>query len=260
MQGRFSGTDKNSDGVVNVSGSCGALTSSFGETFGAEYKQAVPYKKYSISPDRTVDLSTGFYPEKTWMVSELFHGQVEWDKPSLKLVWELLMTDNIIDAYSHWEYPQFMTGEMPNSDVSLVFDCTNSGFLAYRDGKMCSDTVTLKNTSLSEAVVIKKVEAVNGTVATKDSFPMYLSAGQSVTLNIEADITDFPVYDSLRVTYTTISFSAKENTADFGISVIENYGGTVKTDVVGREYKPNIFTDTVIFLTLMWERFIGFFR
>ncbi len=256
----FSGTYQNSDGVVNVTNSCGALTAPYGETFSASYKQAVADKKYSISPDRTVDLSTGFYPERTWMVSELFHGQVEWDKPSLKLVCELLLTDNIRDAYSHYEYPQFMTGQMPNSDVSVVFDCTNSGFLAYGKGGFCKDTMTLTNTSLSDAVVIKKVETANGTLSVKNGMPMYLAAGQSVTLDFESDADVFPVYDSIRITYTTVGFSAKENTADFPITVLENYGGAVNTDIGRKDYTSNIFTDTVIFLTLMWEKFIGLFR
>ncbi|MBQ3151394.1 MAG: hypothetical protein IJB86_09150 [Clostridia bacterium] len=251
----FSGTYESSDGVVNLEHSCGATVCEWGKTFADDYVQVDQSKKYSISPDRTVDLSTAFYPERTWLVSDLFHGQVEWDKPSLKLVCELLLTDNIVDAYSHHEYPQFMTGYMPNSDVALVFDSTNSGFLALNNGT----SVTLTNTSLSDPIVIKNVRTQNGSFVISDKFPMYLRAGQSVTLNPDIPDNGKAFFDTVEIVYTTTGLSAKENVATFGISAIDNYGGVIKSEHESRNYKSNIFDNVLIFLTLLWEKVVALF-
>jgi len=256
----FTGTNEISDGVVNLKHSCGAAVSEWGKTFSDNFVQSFPDKKYSVSPDRTVDISSGFYPERTWLVSDLFHGQVEWDKPSLNLVCELLLTDNIIDAYSHYEYPQFMTGQMPNSDISVVFDCTNSGFLACRNNIPVTKTITVTNTSLSDAIILKNINTKNNSLNFSEKLPIYLSAGQSITVSFDADISALPVYDAINITYTTVSLSAKENVKNFGFTVLNNYDGAVKTEIQNKPCTSNIFTDILIFLTLSWERFINLFR
>lgn len=68
------------DTVVETrSSSIGATTAAYGDIFDAAYLEGKA-DKY-ISPDKTVDASTCLFPEKTWFVKSLNHGDVTLTQP-----------------------------------------------------------------------------------------------------------------------------------------------------------------------------------
>ncbi len=214
-----------SDCIVDMQYSCGAICAPYGESFPADYKQAVKNGKNSISPDRTIDLSAGYWPDRTWVIDGLFHGQAEWCPKSLALLEELLYTDNLKDAYSSYEFPQFMQAESPTATVSTHFVNTNSNFLLLEDGRE-EYTFVVKNTSKSKTLLIKDVECSNDAVDVDFRIARALLPGESLNVTVSADAAKSGV---ITVSYSEASVH-KTVEKDFGITVLETYSGATVND------------------------------
>ncbi len=218
------GSEDNSDGIVNVKYSSGAVSAPYGQTFAADYVQAKP-GKYAISPDRTVDLSTAYYPERTWIIENNAHGQAEWDPRSLDLIMTQLMTDGVEDAYSSYEFPQFMESMAPNDKIFFGFTATNSSFLPFEaeSGKLMGKTV-ITNTSKEDKLIITGIDSdlvgFGGRIT--------LKPGESAELNLKAADGEYGTHN-VRITYKN-GFLSKAKTADFGVTVIADnvYAGVIK--------------------------------
>lgn len=227
-----SGTVDNSDGIVNMKYSCGAVCAPFGETFPADYKQAVKTGKNNISPDRTVDLSTGYMPERTWVVNRHYHGQAEWDPRTYSLLMDLLLTDNIKDAYSHIEYPQFMESLSPTSDVVVLFKSTNSSFLPTLSKHLFScNSVMVKNLSKKDKIKISSITSENGTLNFALPYPIVLEAGESAEIAFTGKVPATESYDKITVAYKRMTVTGKDATRDFGFTVTRSYSGVTKIDL-----------------------------
>ena len=227
-----SGTEDNSDGIVNLKYSCGATCAPFGETFDSSYVQAVDTGKNNISPDRTIDLSTGYLPERTWIVNRHYHGQAEWDPRTYDLLMELLLTDNIKDAYSHFEYPQFMESEAPTSDVIVLFKCTNSSFLPTLSKHLFKgNSVIIKNLSNEDRISISSVSCAGSSLKFNAVYPIVLEPGQSIEVSFTGSVPAEDIYDSIDISYRRISLTADEKTRSFGFTITHDYSGIAKTDL-----------------------------
>ncbi len=226
------GTNENSDGIVNLKYSCGAVCATFGETFSDNYTQAVNTGKNNISPDRTIDLSTGYLPERTWIVNRHYHGQAEWDPRTYDLLMELLLTDNIKDAYSHYEYPQFMESMASTSDVIVVFKCTNSSFLPTLSSRSFKgNSIIVKNLSNEDKISINNITVADNSLELNSAYPFMLDPGESVEISFTGDVPVSEVYDSINVTYRRATLTASEKTRSFGFTITDNYSGVVDIDL-----------------------------
>lgn len=227
-----------SDSIVDMQYSCGAICAPFGESFADDYVQAVDNGKNSISPDRTIDLSAGYWPHRTWVINGLYHGQVEWCEKSLGLVEELLYTDNIKDAYSSYEYPQFMESHAPTSNIAISFVNTNSSFLLLEDGRS-EYTMTVKNLSREKTVVINSVASENGAVNAELSRKAVLLPGEQTNITVAADKAG---YDTLTVSYSDIKNVFEASEKSFGVTVLDEYSGKTADDDMPENTKtPLIF-------------------
>lgn len=227
-----------SDSIVDMQYSCGAICAPYGEAFADDYVQAVDNGKNSISPDRTIDLSAGYWPHRTWVVNGLFHGQVEWCEKSLALVEELLYTDNIKDAYSSYEFPQFMESHSPTSNIAISFVNTNSSFLLLEDGRS-EYTMTVKNLSREKTVVINSVESENGAVKAELSRKTVLLPGEQTNIAVSADK---PAFDTVTVSYSDIKNVFENSEKSFGVTVLDEYSGkTAEDDMPENTKTPFIF-------------------
>lgn len=237
-------SDVYSDSIVDMRYSTGAVCAPYGEAFPEDYVQAVDNGKNSISPDRTIDLSAGYWPDRTWVVNGLFHGQVEWCEKSLGLVEELLFTDNIKDAYSSYEYPQFMQSHSPTSDLTANFISTNNGFLLLDDGRT-DYTLEIKNVSNKNSFIISDIScsAVNIELETnKVTLP-----GETLYFTVSADKVGS---GKLNITYADIKKPFDSSVKSLGISVIDSYcGKTVSDDMPENEKTPNILKLVFGFVT-----------
>lgn len=237
-------SDVYSDSIVDMKYSTGAVCAPYGETFPEDYVQAVDNGKNSISPDRTIDLSSGYWPDRTWVVNGLFHGQVEWCEKSLGLVEELLFTDNIKDAYSSYEYPQFMQSHSPTSDLTANFISTNNGFLLLEDGRT-DYTLEIKNVSNKNSFIISNIsfDAVNIDLGTNK----VILPGETLYFTVSADKVGS---GKLNITYSDIKNPFEASEKSLGISVIDSYSGETVADGMPENGKtPNALKLVIGYVT-----------
>lgn len=104
----------NADGVIQLASTAmGVKSAIYGETLGANYKQANTSVNCSdpshnhISPDNVVDASTGLLPDTTFYFDGQNHEQTARNDIIISLATRLLATDDIKDVYSTPDYPQF---------------------------------------------------------------------------------------------------------------------------------------------------------
>lgn len=249
-------SDEYSDSIVDTKYSTGAICAPYGETFPEDYVQAVDNGKNSISPDRTIDLSAGYWPHRTWVVDGLFHGQVEWCPRSLALVETLLFTDDIKDAYSSYEFPQFMQSESPTSDLSIRFINTNSNFLLLEDGRE-EYTMVLKNVSKEKSFVINSVECDNGAVMPEYSFKKMLLPGESLNVAVTAKEAKS---GRINVAYSQAKNVFESAVKSFGITVLESYSGATAADEMPENTKLPVFIRYFInVLKDLFDKIVSFF-
>lgn len=228
------GNEDNSDGIVNLKYSCGATCAPLGQKFADSYVQAKS-GVYSISPDRTIDLSTAYYPERTWVIVNNVHGQAEWDTRSLDFIMTQLMTEGVEDAYSSYEFPQFMESMAPNDKLLFSFTSTNSSFLAYNNetGLFIGDA-KITNISKEDTLTITDLSStypnLNFVMKSKS---VKLAPGESIEFDIlvapgDKNITELS-FATVTIEYKT-GLLGKAKTADFGITMIDanEYAGVIK--------------------------------
>ena len=93
-----------SDGIIHTSScSLGATTKPLGEFYTEEEAAENLY----ISPDRTVDASTGFLPDATWYFKDQFHDATAYNDTALEIAKRVLSDDGFKDIYSDATLPQF---------------------------------------------------------------------------------------------------------------------------------------------------------
>lgn len=243
-------SDVYSDSIVDMKYSTGAICAPYGETFPDDYVQAVNNGKNSISPDRTVDLSAGYLPDRTWVVNGLFHGQVEWCEKSLGLIEELLFTDNIKDAYSSYEYPQFMNSHSPTSDITMNFVNTNNGFLLLENGRT-EYTLEIKNVSKKSAFIINGIEC-EAVRPESDSVKVLLPE-ETLYVTVSADKTGS---GEMKIKYSDITNPFKSTDKTFGITVTDSYSGVKTADDMPENSKtPDLFKIFFYFINKVLDMF-----
>ena len=223
-----------SDGIVDLSTSCGAYCSPDGSPFPAGYVQKVDNGKNCISPDRTVDLSCGYIPERTWIIDGLWHGMIEWAPNSLHLLETLLYTDTLKDAWCDARFPQFMQSNDSNSDLYMYFTSTNSLYeVVSGKGQLVIENVSKENTMLVENV---EISGVNG--STDIPVPVNLAPGEKFTVTIDTKKTGF---GEITLTYIESDNYIKTKTKTEGFSVTDNYSGQLTDAKVDTVAENGIF-------------------
>lgn len=231
--GLVTGTNVQSDSIVNLSSSCGAYCSEGRNKFPDNYVQ----KEYSggrnlISPDRTIDLSTGFIPERTWIINERYHGQGEWAPNSLRLLETLLYTSDLTDAWCSAEFPQFMQSDDPNKDVVATFASTNSLYAVQNgDGKL-----VVKNVATKNCVLITDISAEGAELTSESELPIKLAAGEQLVLTLD---TSNKTSGKITIKYYESDNYCMEKTRTYSFSVTDNYSGQLTgSQANGAENSP----------------------
>lgn len=108
----------NGDGIVHAnSASMWATFANVGETLGENYKAVGTYcsdpTHNHISPDNTVDATTGLLPCTTWYIKGQDHEKLPQNDVVLEMAFEIMTDENMLDVYSNPEvYPQFNNGRL----------------------------------------------------------------------------------------------------------------------------------------------------
>ncbi len=151
----------NGDGIVHsTSASMGATFANVGETLPEDYVAAGTYCNNPahdhISPDRTVDPTTGLLPCTTWYIKNQDHEKLPHNDVALKMAFDIMTDDNIVDVYSVPEvYPQYNEGRLTNKvkEYLEIWENADKSQLSENDIASVQKAVDEINKQLSETIV-----------------------------------------------------------------------------------------------------------
>ncbi len=200
-----------SDAIITTPASTGATCAPFGERFADGYTQKVDTGFYQVSPTMTVDASTCYLPEHTWLIQDYHHGMTYKDEYTKSLMYTLLLNEESYDVHSFEQYPQFhATTNVSHSIFASFNNCT--------EGYLTSDATHLIVTNLSKERAVTILAAnVYGSDLELSFGPIYLKPGQSGKIAIDGEIPEGSVKNfEISLSYVIESFTlVGERTFDF---------------------------------------------
>ena len=152
----------NGDGIVHAnSASMGATFANVGETLPDDYVAAGTYCNNPahdhISPDRTVDPTTGLLPCTTWYFKNQDHEKLPNNDVALQMAFEIMTDDNIEDVYSRPDvYPQYNEGRLVHMarEYLAIWEEADKSKLSDEDIALVQKAVDEVNKQLSETIVV----------------------------------------------------------------------------------------------------------
>lgn len=151
----------NGDGIVHAeSASMGATFANVGETLGDGYKAVGTYcsnpKHNHISPDNTVDATTGLLPCTTWYISHQAHELLPLNDVALEMAFDIMADDNIVDVYSRPDvYPQFNQGRLTKeaNEYLAAWEDADKSVVAPEKAEAVEKAVAEVKKQLDETIV-----------------------------------------------------------------------------------------------------------
>ncbi len=179
------GLNKNSDGIITVESSTGAICAPLGERFADGYIQAKDCGgRHKVNPSMTVDLSDAYLPDDTWLVEGMFHGMMIYDPYVFDFMKKSVLDDRLQNVYSDPDFPQFKDSESASLSVYTEFNGCLPGFI---DSNAQSLKVT--NTCKEGKIIITSVTADGLDIAFKVKSKV-LKPGESVDIGFTGDIPE----------------------------------------------------------------------
>ncbi len=177
----ITGTNRNSDGVIDVRNATGAICSEIGKRLK---NTGVPEASgnYRISPSMDIDASGCFLPDNTWFVEGMLHGQGSCDDNVTALILRQLLANETEDVNSNPSYPQFMCSQNPVDGVYGCFALSKSGYLTKYD-----TVFTVKNLSNEHSITIRSINGL--------SLGLFFGVDQSAVIapgaSVDIDVSGF---------------------------------------------------------------------
>lgn len=176
------GMDTNSDAIIGTETSTGATVAPHGKRFADGYAQKVDTGYYQVSPTMTIDASTGFLPQHTWYIENLYHGMTYWDPYARELCYELTLTDKSYDIHNLQGYSQFHATTNPSNTVHVMFDSSKEGYVSSEDSKLI-----FTNCSNKSRIAVMSAD-VRGLDIKVDFMPFMLAPGESKEIAFKGEI------------------------------------------------------------------------
>lgn len=194
----------NSDGVIDLASTTGALVASPGKTLPKNYtqKNCVDTGHNHISASCTVDASVGYLPENTWFVEDMLHGLAVNEDKTNTLLMKLLCTRELDDVYSSPEYPQFMTSQNRCRGVYAQFDGCAEGFMTKY-----STTLTIRNVSKKDSIIVDGITCKGAKLDFGFEVGKKLAPGETMTAKV---VGTLPEKDMESITLTVSFVTEKE--------------------------------------------------
>ena len=181
------GTQQNSDAIINVTSATGAKTAPWGKRFadGTACAGGVcsDLTHEHMSPSMEIDASCGYLPENTWYVDGMFHGMSLNESGIRELLMRLLLTDEIADINSDPAYPQFLFSENLAYAVYGEFSGAAPGFITGD-----SDAYTVTNLSDQYDLKILSIRADGLDVRFEGDYGTVLAPGESARFSVTGSI------------------------------------------------------------------------
>ncbi len=175
----------NSDFLIDTYlSSAGAYCAPFGETLGEDYVQKGTIcndkTHYHISPDFSIDASTGALPDSTWYAIGQGHGQYFNDPYTRQIVCNFLWGD-LKDVFSDDRFPQFNYSQKHADNVYAYFNNTDAGYHSSEDTELI-----IKNLSNTSATRIWCIDVEGAEIDLAYDKNLVLNAGESVTIGFDS--------------------------------------------------------------------------
>ncbi len=209
------GSNINSDYIIDTALSSGAYCTPFDETFSDSYTQSGDACTNSghlhISPERNIDASSAYLPDNTWFVKGQFHGMYVFDPYTVSLVQAFYFTDTLKDVFSDPNFPQFNATHNPVDSLFVRFDATSPGYHSGADGNLL-----FYNLSEQYEIAVRHVEVIGAPFEVETRITQRIAAGASGGVTISAhDLAACEKPFTLRVTYTLFNPQLLLKTEDF---------------------------------------------
>ena len=200
----ITGLREQSDMVVTVNASTGAKTAPYGSRFSDGYPQArtvcADRSHNHLSPDMCIDVSCGYLPDHTWIVSGMYHGSAWNDEYCRDLCKKLVFSNERVDVYTYAEFPQFKYSSCVNYSVTASLDRSPQGYWSGEDTAL---TVTNLSQKYKMRLVSVSVEGADAAFDVKKL--IYIAPGESYTLPLRGSIPAVSLTTAdITVNYTLI--------------------------------------------------------
>lgn len=247
----LSGSKINSDGIIPVSGSTGALAAKpFGKRFSDGYiargTTCSDPAHHHVSPSMELDLSTAYLPENTWVCDGLYHGMEEFDEFSRALfIRQAFSAHPFKSVHEDPAFPQFHAASNASTGVLAKFDRSPEGFLSEND-----TALLVKNYSASKLMILD-ISSKNSGIVFPDVCRV-LAPGETAAFKFSGTPKAVSlVKTDVTVTYTLLGTSSATPTAqrrlDFTImnGAAPTYSSVEPLTDVDAEYDYFAFTGPV---------------
>lgn len=196
------GLQEQSDAIIPVTAATGAVTAPYGTRFNDGYRQkdtvCTDPSHNHLSPDMTVDASTGFLPEYTWYIHGMYHG-MEWkDQYTVDLCEMLLFSEDTVNVHTDSAFPQFKYSSNRNYSVTAALDQSPQGYWTAQDGAL---TVTNLSHKYKMHLISISVDGVPVRFDVKT--PVYIDPQGSYSVKMDGAIPA----ESLTTADITINYS-----------------------------------------------------
>ena len=209
------GSNINSDYIIDTALSSGAYCAPFDESFSDAYTQSGTACKNSghlhISPERNIDATYAYLPDNTWFVRGQFHGMYVFDPYTVSLVQAFYFTDTLKNVFSDPNFPQFNATHNPVDSLFVRFDATSPGYHSGADGNLL-----FYNLSEQYEIAVRHVEVIGAPFDVQTRIAQRIAPGESGGVTISAhDLAACEKPFTLRVTYTLFNPQLLLKTEDF---------------------------------------------
>ncbi len=196
------GSNKNSDYIIDTFTSSGAYCAPFDSRFSADYQQKNTNCRdkghLHISPERNLDASTAYLPDNTWFVSGQFHGMYVFDPYTVAFVKAFYFTDKIKDIFSDPQFPQFNSSQNPIDSLYIRFDNTAPGYHSAADKRLL-----IQNLSKEYDITVWRLQIGGADFTLTPAAAKRIAAGKSAYITLpEHLLTDCTSPFDITVVYT----------------------------------------------------------
>ena len=183
------GLKTNSDGIIPLHSSTGAVCAPYGSRFADGYSGVRSIcedeSHHHVSPAMNVDVSAGYLPDYTWIISGMFHGMTWKDPYVIGLCKTLISSDDRIDVFTLEEYPQFHYSMNNCYSVYGEFDRSSVGCL---NGSDSSFLVT--NLSRDHILKVISINCEGADLTFDTGMGLYLKPGTTVSVRISGSVPE----------------------------------------------------------------------
>ncbi len=214
-----------SDCVIDVASTTGASSVAKGAMAPGRY----------LSPDGTLNASSAYLPERTWLVRGLLHSMGANEVKVAKLMTTLLLTDEIESVRSSPAYPQFLSSENPCQGVFCAFGGCAEGYFTKH-----SVTLRVVNLSEKDSITVDGISCKGADLRFGFARGVELKPGESLTASVSGVLPE-KAYSAADV---TVDYVVYQDKLSIGKNCVQSF--RYADDEMLEEVQTDDATDEVI--------------